>query len=432
MSVLLEKLSLINVGPATEMNLVFSPRLNVLTGDNGLGKSFLLDIAWWALTRKWPSEVNPKLTSGNKALPSSSKRATISFSFTGKAKREEYKSYYYRKAQAWTGRAGRPSNPGLVIYAQVDGSFAVWDPARNYWRKKGSVDIQDRIPAYVFSPSDLWDGLAGEDGKPLCNGLILDWAGWQKENGQPFKRLSSLLETLSPSKDEPILPGKLTRIGLDDARDIPTIKMPYEQEIPVFHASAGIKRIIGLAYLLVWSWEEHLKASELLGMNPTSQVVFLIDEIESHLHPRWQRTIIKALLDVMKTITRSAKVQIITATHSPLILASLEPIFDYKKDAWFDFDYETDDGEPRVILTKREFELHGEITNWLTSEAFDLNSGRSVEGEILIEDASKLLSKEDVTKKEIQLMYTKLVKALSPKDVYLFRWRAICEKKGLL
>ena len=42
-----------NVGPAPEMELKFGKRLNLLTGDNGLGKSFLFDIAWWALTRKW-------------------------------------------------------------------------------------------------------------------------------------------------------------------------------------------------------------------------------------------------------------------------------------------------------------------------------------------------------------------------------------------
>src|SRR5512132_3851139 len=28
-------------------------RLNVLTGDNGLGKSFVLDVAWWVLTGTW-------------------------------------------------------------------------------------------------------------------------------------------------------------------------------------------------------------------------------------------------------------------------------------------------------------------------------------------------------------------------------------------
>jgi hypothetical protein len=30
------------------------------------------------------------------------------------------------------------------------------------------------------------------------------------------------------------------------------------------------------------------------------------------------------------------EIQIIATTHSPLVMASLEPIFDPEKDAWFD------------------------------------------------------------------------------------------------
>ena len=50
---MLERLELENVGPAPAMVLDLQRRLNLITGDNGLGKSFLLDVAWWALTRKW-------------------------------------------------------------------------------------------------------------------------------------------------------------------------------------------------------------------------------------------------------------------------------------------------------------------------------------------------------------------------------------------
>ena len=53
------RLIMSNVGPASSMELNFGSRLNLLTGDNGLGKSFLLDIIWWSMTRKWPAEVNP-------------------------------------------------------------------------------------------------------------------------------------------------------------------------------------------------------------------------------------------------------------------------------------------------------------------------------------------------------------------------------------
>jgi predicted ATP-binding protein involved in virulence len=36
--------------------------------------------------------------------------------------------------------------------------------------------------------------------------------------------------------------------------------------------------------------KEHAIAAKLLGEAPTTQVVMLIDEIEGHLHPKWQRT----------------------------------------------------------------------------------------------------------------------------------------------
>jgi hypothetical protein len=67
---MLESLHLQNVGPAPEMKMELAPRLNLITGDNGLGKSFLLDVAWWALTRKWPQDLNANLTSGYADRPS--------------------------------------------------------------------------------------------------------------------------------------------------------------------------------------------------------------------------------------------------------------------------------------------------------------------------------------------------------------------------
>lgn len=66
---MLKRLELENVGPAPRMELNLAPRLNLVTGDNGLGKSFLLDVAWWALTRKWPHDLNPRLMSGYQARP---------------------------------------------------------------------------------------------------------------------------------------------------------------------------------------------------------------------------------------------------------------------------------------------------------------------------------------------------------------------------
>jgi hypothetical protein len=65
----LHHLQLRNVGPTPQLELALAPRLNLITGDNGLGKSFLLDAAWYCLMRRWPQELNPGLSSGAMALP---------------------------------------------------------------------------------------------------------------------------------------------------------------------------------------------------------------------------------------------------------------------------------------------------------------------------------------------------------------------------
>lgn len=405
------------------MELDFGDRLNLVTGDNGLGKSFLLDIAWWALTRKWPAEVNPGLTGGRKATPSvKNAEARIEFAFSGKVKDEAYTSTYVRKEQAWTGRPGRPANPGLVLYAMSDGSFAVWDPARNYWQTQDGVDVQDRPPAYVFSPTEVWDGLRGNGATWLCNGLIRDWANWQVGKSEPYKALKDVLRALSPSKAERLTPGDLTRISLNDVRDIPTVRMPYGQDVPVVNASSGIRRIIALAYFLVWSWEEHRRAAQQIGEKETRQIIFLIDEVESHLHPSWQRSIIQALLKVMNRLAKSATTQLITATHSPLIMASVEPLFDATSDAWFDLDLKPQSTKGyHVVLSRRPFMHHGGATAWLTSEAFDLPGDRSIEGEQVPESAAKAMSDPGFGKEAAQKIDAQLHWVLSDTNPFRIR-----------
>ena len=73
---------------------------------------------------------------------------------------------------------------------------------------------------------------------------------------------------------------------------------------------------------------------------------------------------------------------------------------------------------------------HGDAATWLISEAFDLKSGRPLEYERLIEKASKLLEKEETRVSDINKMNDRLIRALGPKDDFLFRWRAICQKRG--
>jgi hypothetical protein len=420
---MLINLTLTNVGPAPHLALQLAPRLNLLTGDNGLGKSFLLDVAWWVLTRKWPHDLNDKLTSGYPARPANPKaEASIAFQLTtAGATPVDYESRYAASEQSWLGRPGRPWNPGLVVYAHADGGFSVWDPARNYWKRSGDIDVQDRVPGYVFSPKDVWDGLEVEiEGRTsrVCNGLLADWAAWIRERGDAAQRMEKVLHRLAP-KGEGFRVGPFVRLSLDDARDIPSIIMPYGEATPILHAASGVRRAVGLAYMLLWSWNEHVRASELRNTPLTSTVILLFDEIESHLHPRWQRSILGSLLHILEDLHEQASIQLLAATHSPLILASAEPFFDPAQDAWFDLDLV----QNQVVLNKRPFTSHGDLANWLTSNAFDFKQARSQEAEDAIELALALLREREPSREAITAADQALRAARLPDiDPFWVRW----------
>lgn len=374
---MLKALVLRNVGPAEGLDVSFGSRLNMVLGDNSLGKTFLLDVAWWALTRTWAGPMAAPLRKTD-AAPS------ISFVFDTKTKETRETSTYDRESQSWSRNQGRPPNPGLVVYARVDGGFSVWDPAQNYWRTRTSADDPDRPSAFHFTPEQVWGGFERDrSGKTYCRGLVEDWGSWQRENGEAFRQFCAVLRDLSPD-GESLEPGPLTRIPEDtDRRDIPTLQTSFEVPVPIVYASAAVKRILGLAYLLVWTWTEHQRMSELRGLALARQVIFLVDEVEAHLHPRWQRTIVSALLGVVSAMHTSTGVQLIAATHSPLVMASLEPHFDDETDKLLHLALK----DRRVVLEELPWAKEGDASSWLVSDAFGLAQARSLEAERAIEAA---------------------------------------------
>ena len=155
----------------------------------------------------------------------------------------------------------------------------------------------------------------------------------------------------------------------------------------------------------------------------------LFDEVESHLHPRWQRSILKALRDVGRELLDGAELQVIASTHAPLVLASAKPWFDPKQDAWFDLDLDGDPPEAR--LRRRLYTPHGTPGAWLTSEAFDLATERgSVEAERAVLRARELLRKSDAPLDEVMKVHEELRGVLPDVDRFWVRWNAFVEDRG--
>jgi len=140
---------------------------------------------------------------------------------------------------------------------------------------------------------------------------------------------------------------------------------------------------LSLGYQTMTAWMVDL-AARLFDEYPDSPnpiaepAVVLIDEIDLHLHPKWQRTIMAYLSE------RFINTQFIVTAHSPLIVQAAEQanIVVLKR------------GEQGVTIHQHPKDIQGwRVDQLLTSDLFDLGSARSPHYEALLAERQKILAK---------------------------------------
>jgi predicted ATPase len=431
---MLESLHLKNVGPAKEMNLEFGSRLNVITGDNGLGKSFILDCAWFANAYTWLHQLNSRMQNGEMIRPTLLETAfleTISLTenkkhvqgFRFSAREQVWKREKNVVKDAHLDESVHPNVKKIILQIYADGEFGNVDPYRNSHTVLG------------FTTAEIWNGLESIQSsentkKRICNGLVEDTAFWLLEKSQALEQMQAALRELSEDNAEPLTLKEAIRYSLEDTRRIPTITTAHGTDTPITLASAGVKRILTLAYMLVWTWQEHLQYAQIRQLEPIKHMVLLIDEIESHLHPKWQQVILKSILNVAKALDPEIQVQVLVTTHSPIVMQSLETVFDPQTDAWFDLDLDKTSKE--VVLEKREYIRRGSLNNWITSQAFDLPAPYAPEVRAVREQISDALKNnlQNITPEQAKDLNAKYGAALSDLDPLLARWQLALEERG--
>jgi 3',5'-cyclic AMP phosphodiesterase CpdA len=133
----------------------------------------------------------------------------------------------------------------------------------------------------------------------------------------------------------------------------------------------------------------NMLAGRQLDPNMISGIV-LVDEIEQHLHPRWQLHIVQVLKKQFPNI------QFIAATHSPLCTAGITDLDDDKHQV---LRFQKELNKPANLISVTS--LRGlRADQVLTSEAFDLPTTRSPEIAEKLEKFAGLYLKESRTKDE--------------------------------
>jgi hypothetical protein len=165
--------------------------------------------------------------------------------------------------------------------------------------------------------------------------------------------------------------------------------------VPTLALSDGYRSVLALAGDLVWRLIEAFPESK----KPLEEEgIVLIDELDIHLHPTWQRNIAQWFQTVFPNM------QFIVATHSPFIAAGAG------KDAVTYRMSKNDAGDGKIEKIEDQLAFK-DVDSILLSRAFGLVSTFSPEAEKTMENY--LLLKDKPSKNDEELKHLKLLNPLA-------------------
>jgi predicted ATP-binding protein involved in virulence len=345
----IDRLEIKNFKKFSDYTLELHPQFTLLVGDNGTGKTTLLDAL--AITAGIWLVNSPDTTLNNSRrniLPSEIRleaieTSVVGFTITQLVERKPVQikaigSIDNRSVQ-WLrqikNNGSKTSNTGAKealqiiseLFQQVGVGSKIWLPIVAYygagraWLASNQRDPKATLPS---SPSRRWDAFYDCFAERIRIADLQNW--FQKEliasaNRQGQMRPSFKVVKLAILRCIPYA----TDLWFDPERSEIVVSIQDNPQ-PFSNLSAGQKMMVGLiadiAIKVVTQnaafLDENLDSNNLpLIFQKTSGLV-LIDEIDVHLHPKWQRQVVNDLKTTFPSI------QFVCTTHSPFIIQSIE------------------------------------------------------------------------------------------------------------
>ena len=309
-----------------DFDIDFDDRLTVLVGANGAGKTAVLDAL--SIFLKW---AGPQRKNG---VMCSTQPSDVAI---GKNTDE---LEYSLKVQSGSGTGDKPvlldfgkgvdDNYGNInfykpeLYDAVDGLFPEVIPifaaymAGRFIRNEESV-----LASNVYTPS-VNAAYENNFNRSIDYAATLVWFNYvdagearaMRDGGQldEMPELKAVREALSKALlgqyEKPRMHGNppellVNKIGTDVAYKLSQLSDGYR---------AMLALVMDLARRMAQSRGEKYSLSEPLLSTPA---IVLIDEVELHLHPAWQQTVLNTLMEIF------SNTQFIVTTHSPQVLTSV-------------------------------------------------------------------------------------------------------------
>lgn len=329
---ILKKLGISNFKMFQNLELSFEPGFNLLLGDNGVGKTTILEAASVALsgffvgmedvaTRNiYKSDIRYQIVKDKNGIPNKSYDIPVEISSTLEYDGKEYTWFRARKDASGSSRttlnpreirmvsqklANDPTGREMWPVLSYQSASRHWISARSDANQKLRKQLHDRRCGYL-----------GCMDRAVNLKSIYEWCSqmeWIAFKGNPLpenyrvfgEMISKFLSmmncgTMCEVVYHPSF-GKLMYLEGNNAMEIEDLSAGYQSVMNL---------VIDLAYRMAIlnpdAGDEICKA----------QGIVLIDEIDSNLHPKWQWKIVETLTATFPNV------QFLAATHSPIIVSS--------------------------------------------------------------------------------------------------------------
>ncbi len=307
-------LHLTNLGPVDDVDFEFDPQVNVFVGPNNCGKTTVLLLLGHVLV---PEAVVP-----NKLARQVKARFRLCHTAVD-VRRGELKGTF--PSTATSRPDAKKKIPKGTKEARQHLGYTAFVPAL-----RCSTDYRSSGPTQHQKESSATGGAEDEEGNAtsmLCDGesaslvrdeevvqkmIDLDYRAYRQES--PAMRTIIQKIAVIASQVTEGFPIEFIGIAEDKRGLFPEFQTP-DGKVPLNVLSQGTQSLMQWVARLLIGYAEHYDFPESLQDKPG---ILIIDEIDAHLHPSWQRRIIPAITNEFPAL------QIFCSTHSPLMLAGLK------------------------------------------------------------------------------------------------------------
>ena len=348
----LREVSLTNFRCFKQLRIPFSPNLTVLVGNNGAGKTAVLDAVACALSpilsrlprvrgakRLRPEDIRLGPSGVQAPFVRVEAWSTDEIRWTATLKRDATRQT----------AAGVPESVGdkdllasldPIIHSIAEGQEAILPVFAYYGVSRAVLDIPERRRDFrkefrrfdslenALEPTtrfkDLFEWFYAQERDELESVAhtfqapeFKEWIEAQGSKTMPTLPFSSVLQAVRGAISQ-VIPGfSKPRIKTHPLRMVLTRKLPdgSEQELSLQMLSDGYRTMLAL----VMDFARRMaQANPHLPQPLEAEAVLIVDEIDLHLHPVWQQTVVPAFRRAFPNT------QLILSTHSPQVLTTVE------------------------------------------------------------------------------------------------------------